>query len=158
MCWVPQSLHIFGGRPPVPPCLSAPSAACMTHHMYYNVVVHLDLPGVTGCGYPCRETEYQVVPRRDASILGRDNIACLFVYYKTTTLKIFDEYLLYDTNAIISAIGGSLGLFLGFSCFQAVRRSLRVHSACRWYAGNSSNNNKKKEESGVDGIKNTYDV
>ena len=104
----------------------------MTYHMYYNVIVKLDLPDVTGCPYPCSETVYAVTPRRDASILNKDSISCLFVYYKTTTLKVFDEYLLYDTNAIISAIGGSLGLFLGFSCFQAVRRSLRVHSVYKW--------------------------
>jgi hypothetical protein len=31
-----------------------------------------------------------------------------------------EEYLLYDFNAIISAVGGNLGLFVGFSCLSFV--------------------------------------
>jgi hypothetical protein len=34
------------------------------------------------------------------------------------------EVLLYDFNAIVSAIGGSLGLFLGFSCHQLALQAL----------------------------------
>jgi hypothetical protein len=34
---------------------------------------------------------------------------------------VYEEYLLYDLNAILSAIGGSLGLFLGISCFHIVQ-------------------------------------
>ena len=33
-------------------------------------------------------------------------------------LLLEEEMLLYDLNSIVSAVGGSLGLFLGFSCFQ----------------------------------------
>ncbi len=96
----------------------------MTDHLYYNVVVKLDLPDVTGCPYPCKATEYRVVSRRDASVLRKSHISCIFMFYKTTTYKIFEEYLLYDTNTIISAIGGSLGLFLGFSCLHLVKGGL----------------------------------
>jgi hypothetical protein len=35
-----------------------------------------------------------------------------------------EEYLLFDFNAIVSAVGGSLGLFLGFSCLDFLLRLL----------------------------------
>ena len=31
-----------------------------------------------------------------------------------------EQILIYDFTAIIAGVGGSLGLFLGFSCLQAV--------------------------------------
>ena len=40
-------------------------------------------------------------------------------------MPIHEEYLLYDLNAIVSAVGGSLGLFLGFSCYELVKTCLK---------------------------------
>ena len=40
--------------------------------------------------------------------------------YASPKVKIEEEYTLMGTNAIISATGGSLGLFLGFSCYGAI--------------------------------------
>ena len=40
--------------------------------------------------------------------------------YESPKVKIEEEYTLMGTTAIISATGGSLGLFLGFSCYGAV--------------------------------------
>lgn len=40
--------------------------------------------------------------------------------YASPKVKIEEEYTLMGTTAIISATGGSLGLFLGFSCYGAV--------------------------------------
>ena len=38
--------------------------------------------------------------------------------YKSFTIFHYKETLLYDFNAIVAAVGGSLGLFLGFSCYE----------------------------------------
>ena len=46
------------------------------------------------------------------------NESNLAVYYEITDTIVTEEVLLYDLNSIVSAVGGSLGLFLGFSCFQ----------------------------------------
>ncbi len=40
------------------------------------------------------------------------------VFYRTTAVFHYSEYALYDFGTIVGAVGGSLGLFLGFSCFQ----------------------------------------
>ena len=39
-------------------------------------------------------------------------------------MRITEEVLLYDLNAIISGIGGSLGLFLGFSFLGLIEQAL----------------------------------
>ena len=43
-----------------------------------------------------------------------------FASYSSHKVKIEEEYTLMGTNAIISATGGSLGLFLGFSCYGTI--------------------------------------
>jgi len=44
--------------------------------------------------------------------------AALWISYSTTTVMIQEEYLLYDFNSVITALGGNLGLFVGFSCLS----------------------------------------
>ena len=48
------------------------------------------------------------------------NETMFYAGYASPKVKIEEEYTLMGTNAIISATGGSLGLFLGFSCFGAI--------------------------------------
>ena len=45
------------------------------------------------------------------------NRTLLAVRYASPKVKIEEEYTLMGVNAIISATGGSLGLFLGLSCY-----------------------------------------
>ena len=42
------------------------------------------------------------------------------IYYKNMDVDISEEVLLYDFSAIVAAVGGSMGLFLGFSCYSLV--------------------------------------
>ena len=44
----------------------------------------------------------------------------LFLYPITADVLVYEEYLLFDFNAIVSSVGGSLGLFIGFSFLQCV--------------------------------------
>ena len=42
----------------------------------------------------------------------------MMIYLMDHKIESTREYLLYDFPAIVSAVGGNLGLFLGFSCFS----------------------------------------
>ena len=42
--------------------------------------------------------------------------------YETNTIFNYRETELNDLNAIVASVGGSLGLFLGFSCYQMGKR------------------------------------
>ena len=68
----------------------------------------------------------------------------------------------YDLNAVVSSVGGSLGLFLGFSCYEYGKRLIdSIPIGCfrfRWSSTKTSTNNEvvdyleqniRKIESGV---------
>ncbi len=48
-----------------------------------------------------------------------DGYTTIYLFRKTE-VDTQEEYLLYDFNAIVAAVGGSLGLFLGMSCLSAL--------------------------------------
>ena len=66
------------------------------------------------CLKPCKINEYV---GKVTFTSEKPNLRTIFVYYfKPPEVKnINEEYILYDINAVISAIGGSLGLCVGFS-------------------------------------------
>jgi hypothetical protein len=55
-----------------------------------------------------------------------DQVTQLWVFYSDTGVIIHEEVLLYDLNAITAAVGGSLGLFIGFSVFDTFRAIIQT--------------------------------
>ncbi len=124
MCWIPQSKYVTDSLN-LPPCLTASSTRCMANHFFFEVISHLDDPEATGCPYPCEEHLYTVYPRRDPKVVpAGSGVAAVFLFYRSNVYSVMEEYLLYDANAVIAALGGSLGLFLGFSFLQVGRAAI----------------------------------
>ena len=46
------------------------------------------------------------------------NSTIIWYMHGSSDIDVFTEILLYDFTAIVAAVGGSLGLFLGFSCLD----------------------------------------
>ena len=44
----------------------------------------------------------------------------LYLVAKSTTVKIHSEYRVYDEIGLVASIGGSLGLFVGFSFYDLI--------------------------------------
>ena len=78
------------------------------------------------CLKPCKETSYKASETKLAEPIyskKRKNAAYFdFVFNSVQTVE--KEVLVYDTNDMIGAIGGSLGLFLGFSFFDVICKCL----------------------------------
>ena len=53
-------------------------------------------------------------------------IALIEMFYLSDRMSLLEEYLIFDFASILVAIGGSLGLFLGFSLFQSGSQLLDV--------------------------------
>ena len=71
----------------------------------------------------CESIEYDIRLSKlgkNSKTFSQTKETMFYAGYASPKVKIEEEYTLMGTNAIISATGGSLGLFLGFSCFGAV--------------------------------------
>lgn len=56
-----------------------------------------------------------MVERKTKNADNRSNVGLTIT---STTVTLQQEYELYDFGTIVGIVGGSLGLFLGFSCLQ----------------------------------------
>ena len=50
--------------------------------------------------------------------MPKSNLALVSLYYDSNHMTTFEEYLNFDEQGVLVAVGGSLGLFLGFSFLQ----------------------------------------
>jgi hypothetical protein len=57
-----------------------------------------------------------------------DNICTTF---RGTDILVTEEILMYDFGTIVGTVGGSMGLFLGLSCYQLAQRVLK--GVCSYY-------------------------
>ena len=48
------------------------------------------------------------------------NQTLIWYMHGSQDIDVFTEIRLYDFSAIVAAVGGSLGLFLGFSCLDTI--------------------------------------
>ena len=58
----------------------------------------------------------------------KHRIFLAYEFLKHEKVKVYEEYLIYDTVAMIGAVGGTLGMFIGFS-FRNAFSNLLVY--CR---------------------------
>ena len=78
-------------------------------------------PAELGCPILCENVEYHITNQKmGQNVHYHENKTMFWAKFHSGSVKIEEEYTLMDTNAIISATGGSLGLFLGLSCYGVV--------------------------------------
>lgn len=116
-CLIPQAYDILSMSDvedwPVlfPQCTSEDEYSCMLSLLSTNATLQN-----LHCPPPCVETAFETAYKS----LSHDNpdLALFLMYYQSDRMSLLEEYLIFDFSAILVAIGGSLGLFLGFSFFQ----------------------------------------
>ncbi len=89
-------------------CLTPSDAACFAKAMF---AVAYDATVIRDCLQPCIDLEFKSNIKTEKG----QHTAGLFVYFDSMTLVINEQVLLFDVSAFIGNIGGSLGLFVGFS-------------------------------------------
>ena len=82
--------------------------------------------GYLNCPKPCKGTSYKdsVAKLAEPIYAKEGKNRADFVLSMNPIRRIEKEVLVYDTNDMIGAIGGSLGLFLGFSFFDVICKCL----------------------------------
>ena len=78
------------------------------------------------CPKPCKITTYKDsrLDLKEPLFLKTGQTIANFALRKDSIIKIEKEVLVYDIDDVIGAVGGSLGLFLGFSFFDVISKCL----------------------------------
>jgi hypothetical protein len=69
------------------------------------------------CLPPCNSVEFKALHQETYLWSGKDTIR-IGMKYKHIDVTVYEEYLVYDFLNFIGSVGGSLGLFIGFSYFD----------------------------------------
>ena len=86
--------------------------------MYNNIIAGTAV-SLGNCPKPCTQKTFDILTtKRDRPGLS-DNQSTMVLYYPNNQTRIEAEYELFGLTSIIASVGGSMGLFLGFSCLDS---------------------------------------
>ena len=113
ICLIPQAKDIINilGDHDLDQCTTKNEYDCMIDLLKTDPDLRNEV-----CPNPCTEITYITISKSLPQDMPR--WAILMMYYKSNYYSLLEEYLVFDFSAILVALGGSLGLFLGFSFFQ----------------------------------------
>ena len=102
------------------PCVTFADLACVTENLYKHLSIQSAIKDAPhSCKKPCQAAKYEATMKANPDY--RKDFMKFFADVGTNDIVIMEEYLVYDFNDIVSSVGGSLGLFLGFSCLEVCR-------------------------------------
>ena len=103
----------------LPKCSNDEEEYCMTSNQNYQIYVRL----MSSCKKQCMNRGSKVTYRKKdkQKPIHQLGISQMDIYFEASPEKIFyKEYLVYDGVGMFGSIGGSLGLFIGFSLFDSL--------------------------------------
>ena len=74
---------------------------------------------LSSCPKPCTTHSFEAFDSRVEQPGLPTMESTLNIYFRDNQTQIETEYELFGTTSIIASIGGSMGLFLGFSCLDS---------------------------------------
>ena len=85
----------------------------------FRKVAQMTSVSLEDCHKPCIQNSFDIVAtKRDIPGVA-SNKSWIMMYYPTNQTRIEAEYELFGLTSIIASVGGSMGLFLGFSCLDS---------------------------------------
>jgi hypothetical protein len=70
------------------------------------------------CIKPCHRSQYKAEILESKTVMYQNNTFAIAFKYKNNRISVHEEVLLFDFWTMIGTVGGSLGLFIGFSYFN----------------------------------------
>ena len=111
-CLIPQAkdLLTLDERKSLRQCSTMSQYKCMYSRLYSVKHAQESVPKCTTTSASVKYEQYDNI--------GTNFTTGLMIYLMDQTVESTTEYYLYDFPAIVSAVGGNMGLFLGFSCYS----------------------------------------
>lgn len=125
LCWIPQADYFIRlmNISDMEACQTTKEIDDLNNALQYTM--DRSRRKESGCLKPCTVPTIttKLVENMVPTVKGhpRANFSYMYLEWEDDHVLNEEEYLLMDGNAIIANIGGSLGLFLGFSCLAFVR-------------------------------------
>ena len=122
LCWIPQADFFIKqmNNTSIEACRTRKEMKIMKDKLY--VVMSMSTNRIPSCPQPCTTEHITLIQKENPFFT--DNYTEIYFIWENLDVLIEEEYLLMDFNAIVSAVGGSLGLFLGFSCLDFLLKLL----------------------------------
>ena len=80
---------------------------------------------IISCPEPCTTDRFSITENENPIFSEKSvNVTEMYLSWDDLNVLVEEEYLLLDFNAIVSAVGGSIGLLLGFSCLDFLLKLL----------------------------------
>lgn len=119
-CYAPvfDSVTNIAGGDQLPQCQTIGQFICMAQ-MVENLLSLTTGPKTNPCVDPINETKFTLTVREDASTILTSDRALLSLGFHTTSVTVEEETKMMNSFEMVSAIGGSLGMFLGGSFLYA---------------------------------------
>ncbi len=120
LCYHPSFRSILGEE------LSDQLTSCASELEYFYAnfalmdIVSLLISG-TGCKRPTSETSYSINRRDHVQVIFLREMAILYVSLGNTDVTVQREYTLQDFYAIVATLGGSIGIFIGWSLYDLAK-------------------------------------
>ncbi len=120
LCYHPSFRSILGDG------LSDRMAPCASELEYFYANFALMesvslLSSGAGCRRPTSETSYTISKRDNVQVIFLKEMANLFVSLGNTDVTVEKEYTLQDFYAIVATLGGSVGIFVGWSLYDLAK-------------------------------------
>ena len=115
---LPKNLTAIGGTdfPNIPPCQTDEEAYDSWTHIYYEIFSDEHFP----CLESCTIREYTGKVDYEEPIQDNHTFGMTVRFARPYKMTTYEEYLLYDFTELVGSVGGTLGLFIGFSFYDII--------------------------------------
>ena len=115
---LPQNLTTIGGTdfPNIPECQTEEETYDSWTHLFYVLFSDEHFP----CLESCTIREYTGKVDYKEPMEDNHTFGMTIRFARPYTMTTYEEYLLYDFSELVGSVGGTLGLFIGFSFYDMI--------------------------------------